>query len=107
VFLRDNKLELNLQLLLLVKVWHLVRHHATNRRAVKQDVVAEELGEDPPVLETSVKHLMPHPPPGLHCPLLRWVGRVLWTLYFVGVADVLVISSGLNLNALTHLEEVP
>ncbi len=41
MFLRDNKLELNLQLILLVKVWHLVRIsliHLAVDRVVRLDV---------------------------------------------------------------------
>ena len=56
--------------------------------AMHRDVVAEDLGEDPPVLQPPIQHLMTHPHPPLHPPLLRQIRVVSRALDFVHVAAV-------------------
>ncbi len=45
MFLRDNKLEWNLQLILLVKVWHLVRKGVFGGNGLRRWIVNLEMGE--------------------------------------------------------------
>jgi len=77
-----------------------LRHHRHRARpehiAMHRDVVAEDLGEDPPVLQLPVQHLVTPPHPPLHSPIFCR------TLDFVGVAAVPLIS----LDPLTRLEEI-
>ena len=65
-----------------------------------RDVVAEDLGEDPPVFQPPIKHLVTRPHPPLNCPILHQIRVVPWTFDFVGVAAVP------GLDPLARLEEV-
>jgi len=102
-------------ILLLILVLHLeqrltifdgeLRHHRTRPEhiAVRHDVVAEDLGEDPPVLRPPILHLVTCPHPPLHPPILRRIHFVPRTSDFVRVAGVPLV----GLNPLARLEEVP
>ncbi len=67
-----------------------------------QNVVVEDLGENPPVLELSVDCLMMRPCPSLHPQALLWVAGVLGELYFVKMPNILVVC----LNLLAQLQKV-
>ena len=106
---------MNYFILLLILVLHLekwltvldseLRHHRTRPEhiAVHRDVVAEELGEDPPVLQPPIQRLVTRPYPPLHRPILRRIRVVPRTFDFVGVAAVPLV----GLDPLARLEEVP
>ncbi len=65
------------------------------------NIVPKNLGENSPVFETTIDHLVPCPHPCLHCQLGR--GAVIeWALDLVGVPTVAVI----GLNSLVPLEKV-
>jgi hypothetical protein len=66
------------------------------------DVVAVDLGEDPPVLKPPVQRLVMRPHPPLHRPILRRICVVSRTFDFVGVAAVPLV----GLDPLARLEEV-
>ncbi len=70
--------------------------------AVHRDVVAEDLGENPPGLQLPIQRLVTRPHPPLHRPILRRIRIVPGALYFVGVAAVALVS----LYPLARLEEV-
>ena len=53
--------------------------------AVHRDVVAEDLGENPPCLQQPVQCLVMPPCPPLHHPILCWIRVVPGALSFVGV----------------------
>ena len=67
------------------------------------DVVAEDLGEDPPVLQPPVQRLVTCPCPPLHSPILRRIRVVARAFDFVRVAAVPLV----GLDPLARLEEVP
>ena len=66
-------------------------------------MVAEDLGEDPPVLQPPIQHLVTCPHPPLHRPILRQIRVVPRTFDFVQVAVVPLV----GLDPLARLEEVP
>ena len=66
------------------------------------DVVAEDLGEDPPVLQPPVQRLVTRPHPPLHSPIFCRIHIVPRTFDFVGVAAVPLV----GLNPLTRLEKM-
>ena len=66
------------------------------------DVVAEDLGEDPPGLQPLVQHLVARPHPPLHYPILCRICIIPRTFDFVRVAAVPLV----GLNPLTRLMEV-
>ena len=72
---------------------------------VKRDVVPEDLGEDPPLLQPPVQHLMPCPHPGLHHPILRQIRIISGAFEFVGVAAVALVGLA-PLARLTRIKEV-
>ncbi len=65
-------------------------------------MVAEDLGEDSPVLQPPVQRLVTRPHPPLHSPILRWIRVVPRTFDFVGVAAVPLVGLG----PLARLEEI-
>ena len=65
-------------------------------------VVAEDLGEDPPVLQPPVQRLVTHPHPPLHSPIFCRICVVPRTFDFVGVAAVPLV----GLDPLAWLEEI-
>ena len=69
---------------------------------VAPDVVAEDLGEYPPVPQQPIKHLVMRPDATLHLDVLDWVDVVLGALDLVRVSAVAVV----GLNAFARLEEV-
>ncbi len=87
--------------MLLIPVLHLekrlpvldgeLRHHRARPEhiAVPSDVVAEDLGEDPPTLT-------------LHCPILCQIRSIAWAFDFVRVAAVPLV----GLDPLARLEEI-
>ncbi len=101
-------------ILLLVLVLHLkkrlpildgeLRHHRARPEhiVVHRDVVAEDLGENPPGLQPPIQRLVMCPHPPLHSPILRWIHVVPRTFDFVGVAAVALV----GLYPLTRLEEI-
>jgi hypothetical protein len=56
--------------------------------AVLHDVVAVDLGEDPPIFQLPVQRLVMRPQPPLHRPILHCIAHILGALDFVGVSDV-------------------
>ena len=70
---------------------------------MKRDVAAEDLGEDPPVLQQSIQHLVKCPYSSLHCPLFLRIYHVLLKFYLVRLAEVPVVGLG----PLTRVKEVP
>ena len=69
---------------------------------VAPDVVAVDLGENPPVLQPPIKHLVTCPDAPLHLEVLGGVGVVLGALHLVRVPTVAVV----GLDSLAGLEEV-
>ena len=67
------------------------------------DVVAEDLGEDPPVLRPPFQRLVARPHPPLHRPILRRIRVIARAFDFVRVAVVPLV----GLDPLAQLEEVP
>ena len=68
------------------------------------DVVAEDLGEDPPVLQPPIQHFVTCSHTSLHSPIPRRIHVVSPTFDFVGgVAAVSLV----GLDPLARLEEVP
>ena len=66
------------------------------------DVVAEDLGEDPPVLQPPVQRLMTRPHPPLHSPIFCRIHIVPRTFDFVGVAAVHLV----GLDPLNRLKKI-
>ena len=81
------------------------RHHRSRPEhiTVPRDVVAEDLGEDPPVFQPPVQRLMTRPHPPLHCPILCRIRTVAGAFDFVRVSVVPLV----GLDPLARLEEVP
>ena len=69
---------------------------------VAPDVVAVDLGENPPVLQPPIKCLVTRPDAPLHLEVLGGVGVVLGALHLVRVPAVAVV----GLDSLAGLEEV-
>ncbi len=69
---------------------------------VAPNVVADELGEYPPVFQPPIKHLVTRPDATLHLEVLDGVDVVLGAVDLVHVSAVTVV----GLDALTQLEEV-
>ncbi len=67
-----------------------------------RDVVAEDLGENPPGLQPPIQRLVMWPHPPLHSPILCRIRVVPRTFDFVGVATVALVS----LYPLARLEEI-
>ena len=65
-------------------------------------VVAEDLGEDPPVLQPPIQHLVTCPHSPLHSPILRRIRVVPRTFDFVRLAAVPLV----GLDPLARLEEI-
>ena len=82
-----------------------LRHHRARPEhiAVHCDVVAEDLGENPPGLQPPIQHLVTRPYPPLHCPIFRRIHIVPGASDFVRVAVVALV----GLDPLARLEEVP
>ena len=101
--------------MLLICVFHLkkrltvldgeLRHHHARPEhiAVHCDVVAEDLGENPPGLQPPIQRLVTHPYPPLQSPIFRQIHVVPGAFDFDGVAAVALVS----LHSLARLEEVP
>jgi hypothetical protein len=70
---------------------------------VHHDVVAEDLGEDPPVLQPPIQLLIKCPHPPLHSPILRRICIVPRTYDFVGITAVPLV----GLDPLARLKKVP
>ncbi len=66
-------------------------------------MVAEDLGEDPPVLQPPIQRLVTRPYSPLHRPILRRIRDIPRAFYFVGVAVVPLV----GLDPLARLEEDP
>ncbi len=66
------------------------------------DVVAEDLGENPPGLQPPIQHLVTRPYPPLHRPIFRWINIVSGAFDFVRVAAVALV----GLDPLARLKEV-
>ena len=66
------------------------------------DVVAENLGENPPGLQPPIQRLVPRPYPPLHCPIFCRIHVVPGAFDFVGVAGVALV----GLDPLAWLKEV-
>jgi len=69
---------------------------------VHRDVVAEDLGENPPVLQPPIQRLVMCPHPPLHHPILHWIRVIPQTFDFVRVAAVPLV----GLSPLAQLEEI-
>ena len=67
-------------------------------------VVAEDLGEDPPVLQPPIQRLVTRPYPPLHRLILRWICIAARAFDFVRVAAVPLL---VGLDPLSRLKEVP
>jgi len=104
-------------LLLSVRVFHLeqrltvldgeLRHHRAHPEhiaVVRRDVVAEDLGEDPPVLRPPVQRLVTCSHPSLHRPILRQIRIVPGHLILSGWPRY---PSSASIDPLARLEEVP
>ncbi len=74
-----------------------LRHHRARPEniAVLHYVMLVDLGEDAPIFQLPVQHLVMHPHPPLHHPLLRRIPHILGTLDFVGVSNVPLVGIGL------------
>ncbi len=69
------------------------RHHERPEHiVVHHDVVAEDLGEDPPVLQPPIQRFVTCPHPPLHSPIPRRIHVVSPIFDFVGVAAVTLVS---------------
>ncbi len=81
-----------------------LRDHRTRPKniPVALDVVAEDLGEYPPVPQQPIKRLVMRPDATLHLDVLDGVDVVLGALDLVRVSAVAVV----GLNAFARLEEV-
>ncbi len=66
--------------------------------------MAEDLGEDPPVLQPPIQRLVTCPYPPLHRPILCWIRIAARAFDFVRVATVPLL---VGLDPLSRLEEVP
>ena len=69
---------------------------------MRRDVVAEDLGEDPPVLQPPIQRLVMRSHPPLHRPILRRIYVVPRTFVFFRVAGVPII----GLDPLARLEKI-
>jgi hypothetical protein len=112
---KEKKLmKLHFFILLLILVFYLkqrltildgeLHHHDTRPEniAVPLHVVLVDLGEDPLFFLPPVQHLVTRPHPPLHCPLLRRIPHILWTLDFVGVSNVTLV----GLNSLPRVQKM-
>jgi hypothetical protein len=66
------------------------------------NIMPKNLGENSPIFEATIDHLVPCPHPSLHCQLLGGGCVIDWALYLAGVPMVTIIS----LNSLVPLKEV-
>ena len=80
-----------------------LRHHRARPEhiAVRHYVVAVDLGEDPPVLQPPIEHLVTRPHFPLHCLIPQQICVIGGTFDFVGVAAV----PHVGLDPLARLEE--
>jgi hypothetical protein len=78
------------------------QHRAHPEHIAVHDVVAEDLGEDPPIHQMPIHHLVTCPHPYLHSPILHRIRLVPRTFDFVRVAVVPLVS----LNPLAPLKEI-
>ena len=81
-----------------------LRHHRARPEhiAMHCDAVAEDLGEDPPVLQPPIQRLVTGSYPPLHRPILCRIRDIPRAFDFVGVAAVPLV----GLDPLTRLEEI-